>query len=235
VPKFAEAAKPLNKLTRKGQEYNWSPSQEQAVDELKATFSTTPVLAYPNFDLPFILTTDVSKVAVAAILSQVKNGLERPVVYASRQLNKPEQAYSASEAELLALVWAARHFICYVYAKCFTVRTDHAALTYLETFSDTSAKLLRWSLRRSELDFIVEHQAGTKIPHVDAQSRHVGNISRENKLSPEEELNEKRKDWFCKELKPEITPADCNSFMTTQVSYTDDRGTIRISCLFPGH
>jgi len=67
------------------------------------------VLAYPNFDLPFILTTDASKVAVAAILSQVQNGLERPVAYESRQLNKAEQAYSASEAELHDLVWAAKY------------------------------------------------------------------------------------------------------------------------------
>jgi len=190
VPKFAESAKPLTKLTWKGQEFNWGPSQQEAFDELKAKLCTTPVLAYPNFDLLFILTTDASKVAVAAILSQVQNGLERSVAYASRQLNKPEQAYSASEAELLALMWAAKHFRCYLYDKRFTVRTDHAALTYLKTFSDTNAKLMRWSLRLSEIDFIVEHRAGTIIPHVDALSRHVGTISSGNKLSSEEVLNE---------------------------------------------
>ena len=54
VRKFAESAKPLTKLTRKGQEFNWGPSQQEAFDELKAKLCTTPVLAYPNFDLPFI-------------------------------------------------------------------------------------------------------------------------------------------------------------------------------------
>jgi hypothetical protein len=62
------------------------------------------VLTYPNFDQPFILTTGASKVAAAAILSQVQNGLERPDVYASRQQNKAVQAYSASETELFAVV-----------------------------------------------------------------------------------------------------------------------------------
>jgi len=193
VQKFAETAKPLTKLTRKGQEFHWDPSQQEEFDELKTKLCTTPVLAYPNFELPFILTTDASKVAVAAILSQVQNGLERSVVYASRQLNKAEQAYSASEAELLALVWAAKYFRCYLYGKRFTVRTDHAALTYLKTFSDTYAKLMRWSLRLSELDFIVEHRAGIKIPHVDALSRHVGTISSATQLSPEEILDEQRR------------------------------------------
>jgi hypothetical protein len=61
---------------------------------------------YPNFDLLFILTTDAFKVAVAAILSQEQDGIERPIPYASRQMNKAEQAYSASESEMLARVWA---------------------------------------------------------------------------------------------------------------------------------
>jgi len=38
---------------------------------------TAPVLAYPNFNLPFILTTDASKLAVAVILSQVQDGLRQ--------------------------------------------------------------------------------------------------------------------------------------------------------------
>jgi len=89
-------------------------------------------LAYPNFDLPFILPTDASKVAVAAILSQEQDGIERPIAYASRQMNKVEQAYSASESEMLALVWATKYFRCYLFGAEFVARTDHAALTYLK-------------------------------------------------------------------------------------------------------
>jgi len=84
---------------------------------MKHKLCTTLVLAYPNFELPFILTTDASKIAIAAILSQVQNGVERPIAYASRQMNKVEQAYTASEAEQLALVWATKYFRCFLYAK----------------------------------------------------------------------------------------------------------------------
>jgi len=56
------------------------------------------VLAHPDFKLPFILTTDASKQGVAAILSQVQYGEEQPIYYASRQMNKAEIPYSASEA-----------------------------------------------------------------------------------------------------------------------------------------
>ena len=71
VPNFAETTKSLTALTRKNQEFTWGPSQQEAFDNLKLKLSTTPVLAFPNFSLPFILTADASKVAVAAILSQV--------------------------------------------------------------------------------------------------------------------------------------------------------------------
>jgi len=84
VPNFAESAKPLTKLTRKNQEFVWGPSQKEAFENLKTKLCTTPVLAYPNFDLPFILTTDASKVAVAAILTQEQDGIERPIAYASK-------------------------------------------------------------------------------------------------------------------------------------------------------
>jgi hypothetical protein len=57
---------------------------------MKHRLTTTPVLSYPNFELPFILTTDASKIAVAAILSEVQDGIERTVAYASRQMNKSE-------------------------------------------------------------------------------------------------------------------------------------------------
>ncbi|XP_053698638.1 uncharacterized protein LOC128745585 [Sabethes cyaneus] len=37
------------------------------------------LLTYPNFEEPFILTTDASNVAIGAVLSQLVNGVERPI------------------------------------------------------------------------------------------------------------------------------------------------------------
>jgi hypothetical protein len=79
---------------------------------MKDRLCTTPLLAYPNFDLPFILMTDTAKVAVAAALSQAQDGVQQPTAYSGRQMNKAEQAYSASEAEMLALVWTTKYFCC---------------------------------------------------------------------------------------------------------------------------
>jgi hypothetical protein len=94
VPHFAEIAKPLTALTRNDRQFAWGPQEQQAFQSMKDRLSTTPVMAYPNFKLPFILTTDASKVAIGAILSQVQDGEERPIAFASRQLNTAERNYS---------------------------------------------------------------------------------------------------------------------------------------------
>ena len=103
MPSLADVAQPLMKLTRNYQKFVWGPCQQEAYEGVKNGLCTTPVLAYPNFELPFILTTNAFKVAVA-ILFQAQDGVERPIAYASRQTNKAEQAHSASEAEMVALV-----------------------------------------------------------------------------------------------------------------------------------
>ena len=68
---FTEFAKPLKILTRKKREFTRGPEQQQAFQSMKDKLCTTPVLAYPNFKFLFILTTNASMTAVAAILSQV--------------------------------------------------------------------------------------------------------------------------------------------------------------------
>jgi hypothetical protein len=164
---------------------------------------SSEVLAYADFNTQFILTTDASRVAVAAILIQVQDGVEKPVSYASRQLNQAEQNYSASELEMLGGVWASRHYRCYLYGRKFIVRTDHAALTFLHKFSGNNARLLRWSLRLAEYDFTVQHRPGAKIQHVDALSRHVRVVTTEPTVSKDTVRKEQATDSFCQTLNAE--------------------------------
>jgi len=90
IQDFAAVAKPLTEITKKDGPFIWGQSPQKAFESIRYKLCTAPVLAYPNFDLPFILTTDAPKVAVAAVLSQIQNGEERPIAYACRQTNKAE-------------------------------------------------------------------------------------------------------------------------------------------------
>ena len=91
VSSFAQSSKPPATLTRKGQKFESGPSQREAFEGMKDKICTTPVLAFPNFELPFILMTDTFNLAVAAVLYQAQDGLERPIAYSSRQMNRGDK------------------------------------------------------------------------------------------------------------------------------------------------
>jgi hypothetical protein len=114
-----------------------------------------------------------------------------------------------------------RYFRCYLYGKRFLVRTDRAALTYLQKFADRNIRLLRWSLKLSELDFVVEHRAGSKIGHVDALSRHLGAITNPDPLTRESVQQEQRKDALCRRQNPGTYHSKSEFFLDSDdVMYT---------------
>ena len=101
---------------------------------MKASLCATPVLAFPILDRQFVLQTDASDVGLGAILTQIDgNGNERVVSYASRTLSDCEKDYSATETELLAVVFAVEYFRVYLLGRKFLLFTDHNALRWLHS------------------------------------------------------------------------------------------------------
>ena len=78
----------------------WSNDCQRFFDALKQALCVAPVLAYPRFDLPFILNTDASTTGVAAVLSQVQDGEERPITYATKALTKSLRRWPPTKIEM---------------------------------------------------------------------------------------------------------------------------------------
>jgi len=91
ITDFSKIAKPLTKLTKKTEKFEWTAEQQNAFEILKEKLMTAPVFKYPDFTEEFIVTTDASAFAIEAILSQGKVGNDRPMAYASRVLSRAEQ------------------------------------------------------------------------------------------------------------------------------------------------
>ncbi|XP_050310841.1 uncharacterized protein LOC126746579 [Anthonomus grandis grandis] len=72
---------------------------QESFNTLKTALTTDPLLIYPNFEEPFILTTDASAFAIGAVLSQGPIGKDMPIAYASRTLCAAETKYSTIEQE----------------------------------------------------------------------------------------------------------------------------------------
>lgn len=172
IKNFAEIAYPLNSLCKKNQPFNWDDNCEKSFLVLKDCLSQPPVLQYPDFSVKnnFVLQTDASGVAIGAILS---NQDRKPVSFASRTLNKAEKRYPTIEKELLAIVWAVKHFRPYLYGRTFTILTDHKPLIYLFNMRDPSSRLMKFRLMLEDYDYNIEYVKGSENIAADALSRIV--------------------------------------------------------------
>ena len=172
IADFSAIARPLTNLLKKENEWNWTEQEQASFDLLKFKLTNTPLLQYPDFSKPFILTTDASGYAIGAILSQGKLGQDKPVAYASRTLNKAELNYATVEKELLAIVWACKHFRPYLLGRKFQIITDHKGLTWIFNVKDPSSRLMRWKLLLEEYDYDIEYRAGQRNCNADSLSHY---------------------------------------------------------------
>jgi hypothetical protein len=87
----------------------WGPEQTKALDKLLTEICKCGLLL-PIFEQPFILTTDFSYDGIGGMLSQVVEGVERPIMFCSRVLQSAEKNYSPTEGEALAILFCLRRF-----------------------------------------------------------------------------------------------------------------------------
>lgn len=176
LPQYSQTTAPLRQLLKKEEPWNWTSACSEAVRTLKSQLTTPPVLAHFNPDSQPIVTCDASTQALGAVLSQMQDGVERPVAFASRALTPTEQRYSVGEREALACVWATERWHLFLYGRHFTLRTDHQALTTLLSASGSGHKPLRlhrWGERLRQYDYQLKFTPGRDNVVADLLSRSI--------------------------------------------------------------
>lgn len=171
VPDYGDVAEPLVRLTDAKAEFKWTPSCQQAFEELKRRLTSAPLLAYPNREGQFILDTDASDVAIGAVLSQSQGEEEKVIAYGSKALSREERNYCVTRRELLAVVHFIEAYRYYLYGKEFVVRTDHSSLRWMLQQREPRDQLARWIQRLSPFRFVIQHRPGKKHGNADAMSR----------------------------------------------------------------
>ena len=83
----------------KNNTFTWTDETQESFDRLKRALMQTPTLEYPRPDIPCILDTDASDVAVGGVLSQVIDGKERPIAFFSKVLNGAQKNYCPTRRE----------------------------------------------------------------------------------------------------------------------------------------
>ena len=107
---FSHKSHPLNLLTKKGVEFNWTPECQIAFEALKSLATSYPTLAQPDLDKPFEVKVDASSFATGAALMQWDDWNKAcPVAYRSQTLNQAKRGYNVYDKELLAVLCALQH------------------------------------------------------------------------------------------------------------------------------
>jgi hypothetical protein len=80
--------------------WKWTEQQQTAFETMKLLIARETLLTYTDFNKPFVIHTDASKVQLGACISQ--DG--RPVAFYSRKLHPAQTRYTTTERELLSIV-----------------------------------------------------------------------------------------------------------------------------------
>ena len=186
---FSSIAKPLTDLTKDRIPWLWGEAQERAFQQLKVALMTAPILTLPDFEKPFVVTTDASLIAVGGILQQEQgNGLQ-PIAFASKKLTPTETRYSAYERELLGIVWAIGLWRHYLQGQRFVVQTDHSALKFLPNQASVHRRIWKWVSILQGYDVEIQHIPGAKNPSDALTRKHWVEDKRLNEAVKKQDAN----------------------------------------------
>ena len=173
VKDYAEIAEPLTALTRGKTPFRWGSEQHRAFNALKEALIEAPKLAHPKpgSNTELILDTDASGFALGGVLSQIVDGQEEPLGFASKTLSRTQRNYCTTYRELLAVVEMTQHFRHYLWGRKFRIRTDHSSLRWLKNYRDADGMLARWLAKLQQYDFVIEHRPGAAHGNADGLSR----------------------------------------------------------------
>ena len=172
IPFCADRVQPLTKLTKKGTKFVWGKEQEASFNDMKDCLTSSPILGFPQENWgPLILDTDASGFAIGGVLSQIQEGEERVIAYASHALNPAQQHYCTTKRELYAVVYFLQHFKQYLLGRRFILRSDHAPLKWLCSFREPEGILARWLSIIGPFDFEMQYRPEQQHSNVDSLSR----------------------------------------------------------------
>ncbi|CAC5417242.1 unnamed protein product [Mytilus coruscus] len=76
-------------LTKKGENFVWSPECQESFQKIKDLLMTAPIVAYQADHGGYILDTDACDTGIGAVLSQVQEGQEKKEIIGSLMADPP--------------------------------------------------------------------------------------------------------------------------------------------------
>ena len=176
IPDLQGQCAPLHRLLQQGTTWKWTDNDTAIVKRLNTKLTSNSTLVHFDEHKPLVLSCDACEYGVGAELAHIlPDGSTRPVAFASRTLSGAERNYSSLDREALAIVFGVLKFHQYLYARRFTLYTDHRPLQHIFGASDTpktaANRLQRWSVTLSAYNYDIKYRPARFNGSADSLSR----------------------------------------------------------------
>jgi hypothetical protein len=131
-----------------------------------------PVLALPNFQLPFILEADACDTGIGAVLMQQG----KPLSFMSKALGPRFAGHSTYDKEAMAILEALKKWKHYFSASSLVIRTDQQSLRYIQDQRLTEGIQHKLLVKLLGYNYTVEYKKGKENKVADALSRMKHNL-----------------------------------------------------------
>jgi transposase InsO family protein len=172
---FSDTIDPLRPFTRDGVTFpvKLPDAVLQAIDTLKRTMVSRPLLVSFDPERQLHIDTDASQIGIGACAYYLTDeGVKQPVCYFSKKFAPAESNWAAYVREAYAIVWTLGRVRDMVEASELPpiVHTDHKPLLWLKQAK--SPKVVRWVVEViQDLDYSIEYRPGPENLGADAFSR----------------------------------------------------------------
>ena len=170
---YSKVAAPLTDLTKSGT-FHWSEEATTAMNALKETVSSAPIIRPWDAKAATRVVTDASDIGLGAVLMQEHQGKWHVVEYFSKKLNDTERRYCATDKEFLAIIESVtKHWRHFLLDRHFEIWTDHNPLTGSVKIDSKhqDSRRTRWIERLQCFSFSIKYIKGKANGAADALSR----------------------------------------------------------------
>ena len=188
VPRFADISRVLTKLTRKDEEFKWTPECDKCFHMLKDYLQEALILRYPDPAASYTLFTDASKYAYAGVLTQRQDDTNHPVTYVSGLFRGSQLNWVALTKDAYAIYMSVKKLSFYLDSARITVCSDHLPLKRFLEKNTLNAKVNNWAVELESQKILCFHSRNKNVL-ADTLSRLI-EIDDDIKLPAEQEGHE---------------------------------------------
>ena len=171
IKDFSKISRPLCRLLEKETKFEFDKKCKCALEEINDRFIKAPIMATPYWNKEFVIMCDSSGYVMGVVLGQRVDKTFRAIYYASKTFNESQENYSATEKEMLAMVFSCEKFRSYILGSHVILHTDHATIKYLMAKKDAKPRLIRWVLLLHEFDLEIKDKKSSDNVIADHLSR----------------------------------------------------------------